>query len=256
MSTGNLRIAGGLCAVALALGAAACGSGGSTSSSTTSAAAGKPASGGKPLTVGISLSLSGDFSDPGNAALRGYKLWAEVNAKGGILGRRSSSRSSTTSSPTRSSPTTRPDQPRSRRPGLRSFSTLLSVPAAAVAERYGYAFVEPAGGGPGDVQREARNVFFVQPAPVVGCGQPFVGLLLSLPASQRPKTAAYPSLDDPSPSPIADAMQTSSRPRGQDRVTRSLPAGDEDLTPIIRRSPRPTRTWSSPARSPRTPTHR
>ena len=89
MSTGNLRIAGGLCAVALALGAAACGSGGSTSSSTTSAAAGKPASGGKPLTIGISLSLSGDFSDPGNAAMRGYQLWADtVNAKGGILGRK------------------------------------------------------------------------------------------------------------------------------------------------------------------------
>ena len=87
MSTGHLRIAGGLCAAALAFGAAACGGGGSNS--TSSAAGGKAASGGKPLTVGISLSLSGDFSDPGNAALRGYKLWAEaVNAKGGILGRK------------------------------------------------------------------------------------------------------------------------------------------------------------------------
>ena len=31
----------------------------------------------KPLVIGISLSLSGDFSDPGKAAMRGYKLWAQ-----------------------------------------------------------------------------------------------------------------------------------------------------------------------------------
>src|SRR2546425_8748863 len=42
-----------------------------------------------PLKIGISLSLSGDFSDPGKAAQRGYKLWAKVvNAKGGVLGRK------------------------------------------------------------------------------------------------------------------------------------------------------------------------
>ena len=35
-----------------------------------------------PIKIGISLSLSGDFSDPGKAAQRGYKLWANVvNAK-------------------------------------------------------------------------------------------------------------------------------------------------------------------------------
>ena len=43
----------------------------------------------KPLLIGISLSLSGDFSDPGKAAMRGYQLWAhEVNTNGGVLGRK------------------------------------------------------------------------------------------------------------------------------------------------------------------------
>src|SRR5690242_1448344 len=43
----------------------------------------------QPLTVGISLSGSGDFADPSRAARRGYELWAETtNAKGGILGRK------------------------------------------------------------------------------------------------------------------------------------------------------------------------
>ena len=41
-----------------------------------------------PIKIGISLSLSGDFSDPGKAVKRGYELWASyVNAHGGILGR-------------------------------------------------------------------------------------------------------------------------------------------------------------------------
>ncbi len=45
----------------------------------------------KPLVIGISLSLSGDFSDPGKAAMRGYQLWAQVaNKHGGVLGRKSS----------------------------------------------------------------------------------------------------------------------------------------------------------------------
>ncbi|MDT5154348.1 MAG: branched-chain amino acid transport system substrate-binding protein, partial [Mycobacterium sp.] len=41
-----------------------------------------------PLKVGASLSLTGDFSDSGKAAQRGYELWADtVNKSGGILGR-------------------------------------------------------------------------------------------------------------------------------------------------------------------------
>ena len=42
---------------------------------------------GKTLTIGISLSLSGDFSDSGKAAMRGYQLWRDVvNAHGGLMG--------------------------------------------------------------------------------------------------------------------------------------------------------------------------
>ncbi|HEY6031602.1 MAG TPA: hypothetical protein VIU44_13610, partial [Gaiellaceae bacterium] len=39
-----------------------------------------------PIKIGISLSLSGDFSDSGKAAMRGYQLWRDVvNKRGGIL---------------------------------------------------------------------------------------------------------------------------------------------------------------------------
>src|SRR5947209_3938028 len=42
---------------------------------------------GKPVVIGASLSLSGDFSADGQAFERGYKLWAaDVNRSGGLLG--------------------------------------------------------------------------------------------------------------------------------------------------------------------------
>src|SRR3954470_6429591 len=41
-----------------------------------------------PIVVGISLPLTGDFSQPGGEAKRGYEIWRDqVNADGGLLGR-------------------------------------------------------------------------------------------------------------------------------------------------------------------------
>ena len=151
--------------VALAV-TAACGgaSGGSSSGST------------KPLVIGISLSFSGDFSDPGHAAELGYKLWADtVNKQGGILGRKVQLKIVDDASS--------PNQVVTNYQTLISrdkvdlvfgpFSTLLTAPAARVAARYGYAFPEPSGGGPLVFQEKLGNVFFVQPAPGVNGGDPF-----------------------------------------------------------------------------------
>ncbi len=56
----------------------------------------------------------------------------------------------------------------------------------------------------------------------------------SLPASQRPKTAAYPSLDDPFSSPIADAMQSQFEKMGVKTVYKTIyPAETTDMTPIV-----------------------
>ena len=74
----------------------------------------------------------------------------------------------------------------------------------------------------------------MQPAPVVKCGDSFVAYLKTLPASQRPKTAAYPSLDDPFSSPIADAMQSQFEKMGVKTVYKTIyPAETTDMTPII-----------------------
>ena len=114
------------------------------------------------------------------------------------------------------------------------FSTLLTAPAARIANRYGYAFVEPSGGGPAVFHEKLPNVFFAQPAPVINCGDPFTKFLLSLPKAQRPKTAAYPSLDDPFSSPIADRMRGQFQAAGIKTVFKTIyPPETTDLTPIV-----------------------
>jgi len=198
-------------------------------------ASSRPAAG--PIKIGISLSLSGDFSDPGKAVKRGYDLWAAyVNAHGGILGRQVQLKIVDDASS--------PDQVVSNYQNLITrdhvdlvfgpFSSLLTGPAATVANRYHYAFLEPAGGGPKVFALKLHNLFFVQPAPVIKCGDSFVAYLKTLPASQRPKTAAYPSLDDPFSSPIADAMQSQLQKMGVKTVFKTIyPAETTDMTPII-----------------------
>src|SRR5882762_6169812 len=42
---------------------------------------------GTPITIGVSVSLTGDFSNDGPALEKGYDLWAQdINKKGGLLG--------------------------------------------------------------------------------------------------------------------------------------------------------------------------
>ncbi len=226
----NVRISLGLL-LALSATLAACGGSSSSSTSTTAPTAGKP------LTIGISLSLSGDFSDPGKAAMRGYKLWASVvNANGGVAGHPVKLKIVDDASS--------PNQVVTNYQNLITrdkvdlvfgpFSTLLTGPAAAVAHRYGYAFVEPAGGGPKVFQEHLNNVFFVQPAPTLNCGDPFVAYIKSLPAAKQPKTAAYASLDDPFSSPIADRMQSAFEAMGIKTVYKTIyPSETADLTPVV-----------------------
>jgi branched-chain amino acid transport system substrate-binding protein len=192
-----------------------------------------------PLKIGISLSLSGDFSDPGKAAMRGYNLWAStVNARGGILGRQVQLKIvDDTSSPTQvvtnyQNLITRDHVDMVFGP----FSTLLSAPAAQVVHRYGFAFIEPAGGGPSVFQEKLDNVFFTQPAPAVNNADVFVHYILSLPKSKRPKTAAYPALDDPFSSPVADRARQLLEHAGVKTVFKTIyPSESMDVTPIVQK---------------------
>jgi branched-chain amino acid transport system substrate-binding protein len=114
------------------------------------------------------------------------------------------------------------------------FSTLLTIPASQVAKRYGYAFLAPAGGGPSVFTQHLNNFFFVQPAPTVQSGNVFASYILSLPASQRPKTAAYAELDDPFAAPIAESIRTKLEAAGIKTVYKQVyPSETADLSPVM-----------------------
>jgi branched-chain amino acid transport system substrate-binding protein len=204
---------------------------------TATAGAGSAATKAGPIKIGISLSLSGDFSDPGKFAEQGYKLWAKtVNAKGGILGRKVQLKiQDDASSPTQAATNYQNFITKDRVDLVFGpFSTLLTAPSAAVASRYGYAFIEPAGGGPAVFDQKLHNVFFTQPAPIVESGDVFVKWVLSLPKGKRPKTAAYPALDDPFSSPIADRMRAQFEKAGIKTVYKTIyPSENVDMTPIV-----------------------
>jgi branched-chain amino acid transport system substrate-binding protein len=92
------------------------------------------------------------------------------------------------------------------------FSSLLTAPAAAVAARNGFAFVEGAGGAPSVFNTQANqadhNTFDVS-LPVADELIPFVNYIASLPAATRGKlTAAYPSADDPFATPPVALAQS------------------------------------------------
>jgi branched-chain amino acid transport system substrate-binding protein len=205
----------------------------------TAATAGRASQSAGAIKVGISLSLSGDFSDSGKAAKRGYELWRNVvNAKGGVLGSKVQLViQDDTSSPTQAATNYQNFITKDKVDLVFGpFSTLLSAPSAAVANRYGYAFIEPAGGGPAVFDEKLHNVFFTQPAPVLQSGDVFAKFLLSLPKAQRPKTAAYPSLDDPFASPIADHVRGILEKHGVKTVYKSIyPSETTDMTPIVQK---------------------
>ena len=197
-------------------------------SSTGSAASGT-------VTIGASLSLSGDFAADGQAFQRGYQLWAkDQNAKGGLLGK--------TIKLDIVSDASQPAQVTTNYNKLIGsdhdalvlgpFSTLLTVPASKVVARYGYAFVEGAGGAPSAFGNGLTNVFDVS-VPVATNLDAFARWVASLPKSQRPKTAAYPTSNDPFTEPQLPPAEKIMQAAGIKTVYKTVfPAEVTDFTPI------------------------
>jgi len=186
---------------ATAMVVAACSSSGSTNTSGNGNA--------KPVVIGASLSLTGDFSADGQAFKRGYELWAsEVNKTGGLLGRKVQLVFQNDASDPTTVATNYTKLIAQQKVNLvfGPFSTLLTVPAAKVAARYGYAFPEGAGGGPAVYQLKLPNVFNPSP-PIADQLVPFADWVAALPATERPKTAAYPQVNDPFADPMTEAAQ-------------------------------------------------
>ena len=232
-----------LSAVALSVGVlAACSSSGSSSSSsstsTSPSASASSSANTTPITVGASLSLTGDFSADGQAFQKGYNLWVkDVNAAGGIMGRQvkltilndASSPNQVVTNYQTLINTDHVDMT------FGPFSSLLTGPASAVAARNGYAFIEGAGGAPAVFQtpqnQADHNVFDVS-LPVADELMPFVNYIASLPASERPKTAAYPMAQDPFADPPVQQAQQKLQALGVKTVYSNIfPAEPSSYTP-------------------------
>jgi branched-chain amino acid transport system substrate-binding protein len=191
-------VLGALLAFAAVIGVAA-GCGGSSSDDSSG-----------PITIGISLPLTGDFSQPGTAAKQGYQVWAEtINEQGGLLGRQVELDIKDDASD-QNTVVTDYNALISRDHVdllLGTFSSLLNLPASAVAERNHMLYVEPAGGAPEMFTRGFQYLFFAQQATADHQGDLFVDYILGLPKKDRPQTAAYPSIDDPFALPVIDSIK-------------------------------------------------
>ena len=159
---------------------------------------------GRPITVGISLPLGGSTtSDPfiadGQACRIGYELWAsDVNSHGGLLGR-----------PVRlkilddkgSESLTRANYQTLIKTDhvnlvLAPFSSLLTVDAAKVTNKYGYALAAGSAGAPTVYGLGLRSLFSTN-VPASKQMVPLANYIARLPVGQRPATAAYPMINDP-----------------------------------------------------------
>ncbi len=152
-----------------------------------------------PITIGASLSSTGDFAQDGQSMEQGYRLWAQtINNNGGLLGR-----------PVQLvilHDNSDPKQVAANYDTLihkdhvnlviGPFSTLLTKAAEPVVSKAGYALIEGAGGGVSVFQNGWTNVFDVS-LPVANNLTTFAYYILSLPALQRPTTVAYATSDDP-----------------------------------------------------------
>jgi branched-chain amino acid transport system substrate-binding protein len=164
----------------------------------------------KPIRIGASLPLTGDFSEPGKAARQGYEVWQKmVNDKGGLLGRKvqivvrddASDQNTVVADYNALISRSKVDML------LGTFSSLLNLPASTVAERNRKLYVEPAGGAPEIFDRGYKHIFFAQQATADHQGDVFADYILKLPAAERPKTASYPSLDDPFALPVLNGIR-------------------------------------------------
>src|SRR6266568_4788998 len=140
----------------------------------------------KPLVIGASLPGTGDFAQPGEASKRGYTIWQDmVNSGGGLLGRQvqlkivddASSQDTVVSDYNRLISQDKVDLL------LGTFSSLLNIPASAVAEKAGMTYICPSCGSPNMFNRKFKHIFFAQPA------------------------TASPAQDDPFAAPVIESVR-------------------------------------------------
>ncbi|MDT5193003.1 MAG: branched-chain amino acid transport system substrate-binding protein [Mycobacterium sp.] len=162
------------------------------------------------VTIGASLPLTGEFSQGGLDTQHGYETWVEMtNEKGGLLGKpvQIIVKDDATTQDTAVTNYNNLISQDKVNLLLGSQSSLLNIPASAVAEKNKMLFVCPSCGSPDMYNRGFKYIFFSQQAVATEQARVFAEWIAALPADQRPKTAAYPSLDDPFAGPVVEGAE-------------------------------------------------
>ena len=219
-------------AMGLAAAFAAAGTAGASGADTTEPAAAD----GEPIRIGVSLPLTGDFSEPGKGIQEGYELWAaDVNEAGGILGRHVEMIYRDDASD--------PNKVVSDYEQLISvenvdfvlgpFSSRLVIPASTVAEEEQMLFLEPAGAAAEVFERGLEFTFYTAPAVADDHYDYLAEYLLALPEDERPTTVAVASLDDPFAQGTAYGLRDQLEAGGMEIVADEVyPPGTTDYSTI------------------------
>lgn len=162
------------------------------------------------IRVGASLPLTGEFSQGGLDTQRGYETWVEMtNEAGGLLGKQVEIivKDDATQQETAVSNYNNLISQDGVDLLLGSQSSLLNIPASAIAEKNKMLFVCPSCGSPDMFSRGFKHIFFSQQAIATDQAKVFAEWIANLPPDQRPRTAAYPSLDDPFAGPVVEGAE-------------------------------------------------
>lgn len=190
-----------------------------------------------PIKIGTSLPLTGARSVPGLAAKQGYEVWVDmVNASGGILGRPveliikddASDQNIIVADYNALISQDKVDLL------LGTFSSLLVLPSSAVAEKNNMLYVTPAGASPAIYERGFTKVFMSQQALAPDGGKVWANYIAGLPEAERPKTAAYPTIDDPFTAPLIEGIEKILSAAGIKTVYKTTyPEGTTDFDSIV-----------------------
>jgi branched-chain amino acid transport system substrate-binding protein len=109
------------------------------------------------------------------------------------------------------------------------YSTLLTKPSAAIANRYGYVMVEGIGSGPSVFQQGLKNVFDVS----ASAKYLLITFAKWLAATQKPESVAYASMTDPFVQPTVDGARAYLTAHGfKSSLYKLYPVETTDFTPI------------------------
>ena len=194
---------------------------------------------GDPIRIGISLPLTGDFSEPGKGVQNGYDTWATmVNEAGGLLGRPvemiyrddASDPNRVISDYEQLITQEEVDMV------LGPFSSRLVLAAADVAERNDMLFIEPAGAAPEIFEQGFENLFYAAPAVADTHYDYLFEYIMALPEDERPSTVAYAVLDDPFAQGTAYGLKTQLEDAGFETVADEVyPPDQTDFAAIAAR---------------------